>query len=385
MDGDYENEEYLDNDIDSPEDYGGCFERDEQTVDANDSGEPRSRDEQIDEQPAGFEQTFGCPLSPLSVEEGDGQEQNLEQLVPDDAEDNYVFFFKGIFSRRLFRTQLRPKEYCTRNVGGNTPKEVFDSIWFVAVKQIERQVIFDGEKARWSDRDKPGIDDIDHYVTLQDPSKKKTYSVSAVTPRVLRTWRGKIIKIHVYVYSTNVETNAQYRIVLRTLIAPQNPDRAGADSTKNDAELADHLRKIHPELEGHHSSWLLWANFVHSSSAHDRERLKEAKAPPLELAKYFRWTSVSEAARLQSVHRGMSVAQTVNSGWAREVTELKTDIDLAVSILLRVSQKIDAMMAKATYGSELFEVLESVTQPEETELSHQLAAKVTDCADIDHA
>lgn len=88
---------------------------------------------------------------------------------------------------------------------------------------------------------------------------------------------------------------------------------------------------------------------------------------------------------MQSVHRGMSVAQTVNSGWAREVTELKTDIDLAVSILQRVSQKIDAMMAKATYGSELFEVLESVTQPEETELSHQLAAKVTDCADIDHA
>nr|XP_029716691.1 uncharacterized protein LOC115259996 [Aedes albopictus] len=391
----YEDEEFLDeneaNQEQSPKQSSGeaegsgyCDTRDEQA-----DGIDQIDDESFRDGSVRIEHTFGCPLSPVWVgEEGreeDEQDENVEPVVPDDAESDYVFFFKGIFSRRLYRTQLRPKEFCKRNMCGNTPEEVFASIWRISVKQIERQVNFDGMNASWSGNDKPVIGDIDQYVTLQDPSKKKTYSVSAVSHRVLSTWRGKNIKIHVYIYSTNVETNAQYRIVLRTLIAPQNPDRAGADATRNDAELAEYLRKSHPELEGHNSSWLLWANFVHSASAHDRDRLKDAKAPPLELAKYFRWGAVSEAARLQAVHRGMAVAQTANSGWAREVNELKTDLDLAVSILQRVSLKVDAMAARAALGSELFEAMESATRPEETELSHQLAARVTDCVDVDHA
>lgn len=43
---------------------------------------------------------------------------------------------------------------------------------------------------------------------------------------------------------------------MRRLIAPENPDRAGAHSTRDDAALANDLRDSHPHIEGHHSSWL---------------------------------------------------------------------------------------------------------------------------------
>ncbi|XP_062550684.1 uncharacterized protein LOC134215537 [Armigeres subalbatus] len=386
----FENEEYLDNDTDDVGEHasgskstkGNVEEADVKQEQPSGSGCPLTLS--FEELQYQYEEPSGCPLSPFFADEIGDPDEPDEQFLPDDAAGEYLFFFKGVFSRRLYRTQLRPKEYCTKNVGGNTLDEVFESIWRVAVKQIVRQVIFVGENANWADQDKPEIDAMEQFVTLQDPSKKKTYSISSVTQRVMSTWRDKIIKIHVYVYSTNVETNAQHRTVVRTLITPQNPDRAGADSTRDDAALAENLRKSHPHLEGHHSSWLLWANYIHSSSAQDRQRLKEAEAPPTELAKYFRWAAVSEAARLQAVHRGMTVAQTANDGWSREVNELKKDISLTLSVLQKVSHRVDAMVARATVGSELFEAMGSAMQPEEAELSHLLAAKVTDCADTDH-
>lgn len=231
----------------------------------------------------------------------------------------------------------------------------------------------------------PSQEDISDFLTLQDPSKRKTYQVTSLTPRVIATWRGKCIKVHVYVYSTSLETNSQYQSVLRTLTAPRNPDRAGAHSTRDDTMLAEELGESHQDLEGHHSSWLLWANFINSSPAHTHEQLKNAKSPPLELAKYFRWTAVSEAARLQAVHRGMNVANTVNEGHMNDVGEIKKDLSLALSILQGVAQRVDAMEHRASVRAELFNAMETAVRPEESELSITLAARVVDCEDIDHA
>lgn len=190
--------------------------------------------------------------------------------------------------------------------------------------------------------------------------------------------------VRIYIYSMNVQSNAQYQCLLRKLVAPQVPDRAGAHSTQTDAALCKELQQKHPDLEGHHSSWLLWANYIHSSLAHEQERLKSAESPPVELAKYFRWASVSEAARLQSVHRGMVVARTVNDGWMQKMAGVKKDIEMASTLLNSANRTMEPMMTTGTYGSELFSALETTTRPEETELSTNLANQVVDCEDVDH-
>ncbi|XP_065074201.1 uncharacterized protein LOC135698237 [Ochlerotatus camptorhynchus] len=283
-------------------------------------------------------------------------------------------------SGKLYRSQLRPKE-CGKQ---NSVPDVLDLIWGVAKKEIHRAVIYENEVPRWADDD-PKQEDMESFVTLQDTEKKKLYIVPAVTPRVLRNWRGKTIKIFVHVYSTNVENNTQYQQVHRKLIASINPDRSGADCTLDEYTLANELRDGHPDIEGHHSSWLLWANFINSSPAHERDRLKQARAPPLNLAKFFRWTSVSEAARLQSLSRGLVVAKTVNQSWSKEIAEVRKDADLALSILQGMVNKLNVMESRANTDLELLTAMTSATQPEECELSHTLAERVVDCADLDHS
>lgn len=295
-----------------------------------------------------------------------------------------VFAFTGVFFRKLYRSQLRPKECGKQNVNGNSVAEVLDLIWRVVKKHIHRAVIYENDVPRWVDDD-PNQDDMESFVTMQDIEKKKLYLVSGITPRVLRNWRGKSIKIFAHVYSTSVENNSQYQQLHRKLIASQNPDRSGANCSLDESTLANELRDGHPDLEGHHSSWLLWANFINSSPAHERDRLKQARAPPLDLAKFFRWTSVSEAARLQSLNRGLVVAQTVNQSWSNEIAEIRKDADLALSILQGMVSKLNVMESRAKTDLELLTAMTSATQPEERELSRTLAERVVDCADLDHS
>lgn len=295
-----------------------------------------------------------------------------------------LFSFCGVFHQRFFRNQMKPKELFKCNIHGNSIEEVHQSLWTVSEKEIRREVIFKDDHPIWSDKVRPEINDIERFVTLQDPSVKKGYSVSALTHRLLVKWRNKTIKVYVYVYSLNVESLAQYQCLLRKLVAPQVPDRAGAHSMQTEAALAKELQEKHPDLEGHHSSWLLWANFIHSSPTHQHEQLKNAESPPVELAKFFRWASVSEAARLQSVHRGMVVARTVNDGWMQKIAGVKKDVEMALKVLNSANREIEAIMATGTYGSELFSALETTTRPEETQLSTNLANQVTDCEDVDH-
>lgn len=300
----------------------------------------------------------------------------------EDAEK--LFLFKGIFFERLYRNQLRPREIFRHDVNGNSTQDIIQSLWQVVKKHVRREVVFHNEDPSWSEKPEPEFEDIERFVTLQDKSLRKGYSIADLRHRLLTKWRGKNINVYVYVYSTNVGTNPQYQCVLRKLVAPQTPDRSGAHSTRDDAALANELRERHRDLEGHFSSWLLWANLINSSPAHERERLKQATAPPLELTKYFRWAPVSEAARLQSVHRGMVVANTINEGWMRGIAEIKQDIALANKILQGAAQKVELLESKGTFGSEICSVMETTMRPEETELSRSLSTDVTDCDDIDH-
>ncbi|XP_062716584.1 uncharacterized protein LOC115269875 [Aedes albopictus] len=298
---------------------------------------------------------------------------------------DYVFVFTGVFFRRLYRGQLRPREFGRQTVEGDSVPEVLEFVWNAAKAQTQRQVVFDDEVPRWAEKQEPDLEDIELFLTLYDETKKKTYAPSALTPRVLATWRDKSIKIFAYVYSTTVETAAQYQLVLRQLLEPTSKDRAGAHSMRDDAALAQALRDTHQHLEGHQSSWLLWANLIHSSPAHTHEKLKAEEAPPLQLSKYFRWTAVSEPVKLQSAHRGLAVAHTVNDSWMRELMELKSDLDRAFDLIQSVRQRVNLMAARGTTSTQIFAAMEDAVRPEESELSRELAEKVTDCQDVDHA
>lgn len=318
----------------------------------------------------------------MSAENGDpGDESSMQEAAPTD----YVFWFKAIYCRKLFRSQLRPGQICTKDVFGNSVEGVLRCIWKTAKPQLHRKVVFNDGTPTWSEEEQSGFEDIDQFIMLQDQTKKKLYSVSSITPRVLRSWRGKVMKIFVYVYSLNVETNSQHQKLQRTLISPQNPDRSGAHSTRDDSALAEELRSSHRDIEGHYSSWLLWANFINSAPAHEQDQLKQAISPPLELAKFFRWAAVSEPARLQAMHRGMVVANVVNDGWTKEAAELERDVSLALNILQGVSNRLSALRAKGAAESGLLDAMESALQPEESELSRNLSSRVTDCEDTDHA
>lgn len=310
-----------------------------------------------------------------------------EEESEDDADDGSqsIFTFMGVFCKRLYKSQLRPKEMMKSCVKGNTIDEILKSIWKHASKLTCRQVLFENDVPQWSDKQEPGFEDIEQFVTMQDTAKKRVYAISAITARLLTSWRAKSVKIFVYAYSTNIESAGQYQSVMRKLIAPENPDRAGAHSTRDNSALANELRNSHPHIEGHTSSWLLWANLINSSPGHARERMKQAESPPLELTKYFRWAAVSEAARLQSVHRGMVAAHTVNDSWTREIADVKNDISMALSILQGAMQKMNCMSARGSTNSELLTAMESATRPEETNLSRESASLVTDCEDVDHA
>lgn len=215
--------------------------------------------------------------------------------------ESYVFWFKGIFCCKLYRSQLRPGQINSRDIVGNTIDDILRCIWDTAKHHVNRKVEFHDDVPSWCEKEMPDFEDIGEFVMLQDQAKKKVYAISNLTHRVLRSWRGKELRVFVFVYSLSVESNAQHQKLQKVLLFPKNTDRSGATSTRDDSALAQELRSTHPDIEGHYSSWLLWANYVNSSPAHEKDRLKNASSPPLELAKYFRWAAVSESARLQAV------------------------------------------------------------------------------------
>ncbi|EDS30696.1 conserved hypothetical protein [Culex quinquefasciatus] len=97
----------------------------------------------------------------------------------------------------------------------------------------------------------------------------------------------------------------------------------------------------------------------------------------------FNDVGVSEAARLDGVHRGMVVANTINSRNLRQIRELKMESSTAMVVLQEAFKRLEVMEAEAEASNGIVSAMKTVMQPEESELSQQLAAEVTNCFD-DH-
>ncbi|XP_021698852.1 uncharacterized protein LOC110676205 [Aedes aegypti] len=172
-----------------------------------------------------------CDYEELDLDEtGTGEVEGVEDADHLHDTSKYVFSFTGIFFQRFYKSQLRPKEWTRMVIYGDTATEIVDCMWEIALAKIERQVVFDEVTPRWSENVNPTVNDANEFITLQDTTKKKFYAIDSLTARILRSWKGKTMRVYVYVWSTNVQTSAQHQAILRKLLSPQNTDRAGAHS-----------------------------------------------------------------------------------------------------------------------------------------------------------
>ena len=283
----------------------------------------------------------------------------------------------------MYRSQLRPKEWTRVPIYGDNKDEIVDCLWKIAVVKIERQVFFEDDNPKWSENNQPTVSDAGEFITLQDTSKK-FYAIETLTARILRGWKDKTVRVYVYVWSISVETQAHHQAIQRKLLSPQNPDRSGAHSVRDDSALAEELRSKHSHLKGHYSSWLLWANVINSSPAHKQDEMRNAAASPVQLSKYFRWVTSSDPSRLEAVHREMIVAQNNNSGWLRDIGNINNLLMDAKQSTEGALSKIHDLANRGLVGAEMFNSMEFAVRPEEMELSQSLASRVTDCEDVDH-
>ncbi|KXJ69983.1 hypothetical protein RP20_CCG025236 [Aedes albopictus] len=302
----------------------------------------------------------------LDFEELDESDENNvdEQEAANPLHDasDYVFLFTGIFFQRFYKSQLRPKEWTKTAVYGDTATEVVDCLWGIAFAKVERQVIFDDETPRWSENTTPTVNDASDFITLQDTTKKKLYAIDSLTARVLRGWKGKTVRVYIYTFG-----RPMYKPVL-------NIKQYSVSYSHHKTRIG--LGPIH--------SWLLWANFIHSAPVHTQDQMKQSSTPPMQLSKYFRWVATSEPSRLEAVHKGMIVAQNNNSGWLREIGNVKKTLLDCKKLLDGALLKVEEMEQRGVIGNDMLNSMELAVRPEEMELSQHLANSVTDCDDVDH-
>uniref|UniRef100_A0A8D8NGN9 (northern house mosquito) hypothetical protein n=2 Tax=Culex pipiens TaxID=7175 RepID=A0A8D8NGN9_CULPI len=365
-------------------DHGRQAEEDERSEESYTEEEYLKEDQPEEANPEGLEESDpeagGIDYDPFTDDEAGPSPSPRES----DGKCEKLFSLECSFCLRLYRSQLRPKENFSAQISGDSVQEVVANMWESGKSLIKREVMFENGIPKWAPDEIPGKESAEKFLIVYDVTAHKSYATTNLTPKKLQKWCNQIVKVFVYAYSKEVETKGQYGDVLKYLINPKNPDRAGANSMREEAALAKELREQNPHLEGHSSSWLLWATTIYAASAHEQEALKEAQHPPINISKYFRWVGVSEAARLDSVHRGMVVGNTDNYRWSKQIREVKEELHTAFNIIQGAIRKVEIMEAESNASIDILSAMESAVQPEESELSQQLASEVTDSIDIDH-
>ncbi|XP_001847874.2 uncharacterized protein LOC6038029 [Culex quinquefasciatus] len=149
-----------------------------------------------------------------------------------------LFSLECSFCQRLYRSQLRPKENFSAQISGDSVQEVVANMWESGKSLIKREVRFENGVPKWASGEIPGEESAEKFLIVYDVTAHKSYATTNLTSKKLQKWRDQIVKVFVYAYSKEVETKGQYGDVLKYLINPKNPDRAGANSMREEAALA---------------------------------------------------------------------------------------------------------------------------------------------------
>ncbi|XP_053686761.1 uncharacterized protein LOC128736310 [Sabethes cyaneus] len=295
---------------------------------------------------------------------------------------------RGVFYKRRFVGETSGSQFSSATITGNSLEEIMRGVWKVLQPVLCREVVFvdnNGEQVpTWADSD-PDFCAMNKFVIMQDQAQKRRLTIDQIDCKLLVTWRGKEIRIHVHIYSNAVSCRSLWDLVDKQLIRFQNADRSGAPNNQSLTHLAKELQDLHGHyFTGHSSSWRLWANYIHSASPHERER-RMSEMPPIYLLKFFRSAPLSEAIKLETTRSGLSVANTINDGFKAELAELEAEADQLIMLGQRVKQRISGLRSRSTVNATLVSAMSETLRPEENELSHTLADRIVDMTDIDHA
>lgn len=299
-----------------------------------------------------------------------------------------TFSFKLSFYARDFVNQKSGLKFGDLAIATESVDDVVNSIWDTAKLKISREVIIEDETISWSTKEFPDKDEIDKFIAIQDTSSRKLLKPSSFTDKICRNLRDKDLNVLVHRYSSSIGSLKVWDRVKKTLIEPENRDRAGAHSTQALRELVDKLKKKHGyNLTAPDISWMAWANSIQSASPNLQEDLIN-ELPPSHIIHLFRSVPVSEAAQLNNLQQHLRVASNVSDAYQEDLqnvrtwaTECQQEINGAFAKFFR---RLDGIENRAAYGSNLLQAMNSATLPSETTESRQFADLVSNQDDVDH-
>ncbi|XP_062565137.1 uncharacterized protein LOC134227565 isoform X2 [Armigeres subalbatus] len=291
------------------------------------------------------------------------------------------------FFKRRFVGETSGSLIASQTISGDSVDEILRSLWTIVKPMICREVIFVMEKGNqiptWGESDTT-YDDMGKFIYMQNHQNRRRVDISQISSKLLISWRGKVIRVHVHIYSTAVFCKQLWDLVDKQLVKFHQTDRAGAPSNQSLSQLADELRELHGKhFTGHASSWKLWANYIHTTPAHERER-KKTELPPLSIIKFFRSVPTSEAVQLECSRQGLSVATTINDAFAAELSTLEEEADQIISLGQRLKHRISALRTRSSINSSLVSAFQEAHRPEENEISCSLVDNISDMVDVDH-
>lgn len=291
------------------------------------------------------------------------------------------------FFKRRFVGETSGSLVTSKILSGDSIDEILQEMWAVVKSIVHKEVIFVDDNGNqlptWNDNE-PLFDDMGKFVYLQNQENRRRINIDQISSKQLISWRGKDIRVHVHIYSTSVSCKQLWELVDKHLVKFQQTDRAGAPNNQCLSQLADELRQLHGmHFSGQASSWKLWANYIHTVPAHEREK-KKTELPPQSIIKFFRSVPISEAVQLECTRNGLSVARTINDSFSSELAALEEEADQLISLGQRVKHRISALRARSSINSSLVSAMQEFAQPEDSEISRSLADKVSDMFDIDH-
>uniref|UniRef100_A0A8D8CVA7 (northern house mosquito) hypothetical protein n=1 Tax=Culex pipiens TaxID=7175 RepID=A0A8D8CVA7_CULPI len=219
-------------------DHGRQAEEDERSEESYTEEEYLKEDQPEEANPEGLEESDpeagGIDYDPFTDDEAGPSPSPRES----DGKCEKLFSLECSFCLRLYRSQLRPKENFSAQISGDSVQEVVANMWESGKSLTKREVRFENGVPKWASGEIPGEESAEKFLIVYDVTAHKSYATTNLTSKKLQKWRDQIVKVFVYAYSKEVETKGQYGDVLKYLINPKNPDRAGANSMREEAALA---------------------------------------------------------------------------------------------------------------------------------------------------
>lgn len=302
--------------------------------------------------------------------------------------ENAKYSIRCSFHRKEFVGQKSLSQSEDEPAFGESVGEILDWVWTKALPLMKREVIVIGEEIAWNVKVVPTRDDMGKFVIFRDPQPRKCYTVDQLNSTLLSRLRGKELIVMVHAYGIQLCNKTVHGQFVSRLLQPEERDRANANSTKSLMELVAELQLIHGDVYAAHISiWQRWANTIQASPPHLQDSIK-LKPPPSELIHMFIRASTSESEVLESVQRGLQVADNLNDSYGGQLTMLRGEFNKFRQDVNRgfdyLEARLNAFEGVLSSNRRLVNAMSSSVTPVPSAVSVQEESLITDMEDVDH-